>query len=325
MKLYQIDIKPAGGFYTPIKGDTLFGMFCWAVVERFGEDRLTKMLDGYTENRPYIVLSDAFPQGYLPKPVLPFPYFKKEGQKEDEFNVKERKKFKRREWLPADKIFLPTNKMAEEFKEVAIEISVKGEKKEVSFMEKSLKTQNSVNPETNHASGGKYSAYMTDIIRYQGELTVYAVIDESRITADEVKTLFEQIGLTGYGKKASSGGGKFSISEMKPVAFDNPSYTALMTLAPSVVQSGEYDTAKSFYKVFVRFGRHGNKSALSENPFKIPVLTMDCGAVLTPVNKPDTAPLFAGRGIKGVSLHDDRTVFQGYAPVVPLNAKETPI
>lgn len=68
-------------------------------------------------------------------------------------------------------------------------------------MKKSLKTANSVNPETNHASGGKYSAYMTEQIHYQGELTVYAVIDETRIFADEVKDLFEQIGLTGYGKK----------------------------------------------------------------------------------------------------------------------------
>lgn len=312
MKLYQIDIEPTGGFYTQIKGDTLFGMFCWAVAERFGENRLTKLLDGYTESRPYIVLSDAFPKGYLPKPVLPFPYFKKEGQKDDEFNVKERKKFKRREWLPADKISLPTNQMAEEFEEV-------------SFMKKMLKTANSVNPETNHAGGGKYSAYTTEQIHYQGELTIYAVIDESRIAADEVKTLFEQIGQTGYGKKASSGGGKFSVKAMNPVSFDNSSYTALMTLAPSVAQSGEFDAEKSFYKVFVRFGRHGNKSALSENPFKLPVLAMDAGAVLTPVTKREKAPLFAGTGVKGVSLSDDRTVFQGYAPVIPLNAKETAI
>lgn len=312
MELYQIDIAPTGGFYTPIKGDTLFGMFCWAVVEKFGEDRLTELLDGYTENRPYIVLSDAFPKGYLPKPVLPFPYYKKEGQKDESFNAKDRKKFKRKEWLPTDKISLPTNQMADSFAEVP-------------FVKKSLKTANSVNPETNHASGGKYSAYMTEQIYYQGELTVYAVIDETRISADEVKDLFEQIGLTGYGKKASSGGGKFSVREMKKTSFDNPSYTALMTLAPCVPAVGEFDADKSFYKVFVRFGRHGNKAALSEKPFKNPVLMMDAGAVLTPVTKQAKAPLFAGTGVKGVSLLDDRTVFQGYAPVIGLTAKETAI
>ena len=309
MKLYQIDIKPSGGFYTPIKGDTLFGMFCWAVVDRFGEGRLTELLEGYTDGKPFIVVSDAFPRGFLPKPVLPFPYYKKEG-KNEELNAKDRKKFKRREWLPADKIFLPTNQMADSFAEVP-------------FMKKSLKTANSVDPETNHASGGKYSAYMTEQIHYQGELTVYAVVDETRISAEEVKELFEQIGLTGYGKKASSGGGKFSVSEMKPVSFDNPSCTALMTLAPCVPAAGEFDADKSFYKVFVRFGRHGNKAALSENPFKNPVMTMDTGAVLTPKSPTTDAPVFVGTGVKGVSLFDDKTVFQGYAPVVALNAKET--
>ncbi len=310
MELYQLDIAPTGGFYTPIKGDTLFGMFCWAAAEKFGENRLTKLLDGYADNRPYIVLSDAFPKGHLPKPVLPFPYYKKEGQKDDDFNAKDRKKFKRREWLPADKVFLPTNQMAASFAEV-------------SFMKKTLKTANSVNPETNHASGGKYSAYLTDQFYYQSVLTVYAVIDEPRISADEVKSLFEQIGLTGYGKKASSGGGKFSVREMKRVSFDNPDYTALMTLAPCVPAIGEFDADKSFYKVFIRFGRHGNTAALSGNPFKLPVLTMDTGAVLTPNTMPAKAPLFVGTGVKGVSLTDDRTVFQGYAPVIGLTAKES--
>ncbi len=310
MELYQLDIVPTGAFYTPVKGDTLFGMLCWAAAEKFGEDRLTKLLDGYADNRPYVVLSDAFPKGYLPKPVLPFSYYKKEGQKDDDFNAKDRKKFKRREWLPTDKALLPTNQMADSFREVP-------------FMKKSLKTANSVNPETNHASGGKYSAYLTDQIHYQGVLTVYAVIDETRISADEVKSLLEQIGLTGYGKKASSGGGKFSVSEIKRVSFDNPDYTALMTLAPCVPAIGEFDPNKSFYRVFIRFGRHGNAAALSGNPFKQPVLTMDAGAVLTPNAMPDKSPLFVGTGIKGVSQIDDRTVFQGYAPVIGLTAKET--
>lgn len=310
MKLYQIDIKPDGGFYTPIKGDTLFGTLCWAVVNRFGERRLTELLAGYTENDPFIVVSDAFPRGYLPKPALPFPYFKTVGDKSDP-DTKKRKEFKRKTWIPADRISLPTNQMKDFFEEVP-------------FMEKSLKTANSVNPETNRADGGKYSAYKTERISYRGILNVCAVIDENRISAADVETLFKQIGQSGYGKKASSGGGKFTVESVKPFTFPLPAETtALMTLAPCVPASGEFDADKSFYKVFVRFGRHGNKAALSGNPFKNPVMTMDTGAVLTPAAPTWKMPLFAGTGVKGVSLTDDRTVFQGYAPVVALNAKET--
>lgn len=309
MKLYRIDIEPTGGFYTPIKGDTLFGALCWAIVECFGDRRLAELLNGYADGEPFAVVSDAFPAGHLPKPVLPFPYFKQVGDK-TEPDAKERKKFKKREWVPAEKIGLPTNEMAKYFTESA-------------FFQKRLKTANRVNPETNHADGGAYSAYMIEEIRYAETLNVYAVIDENRISAEEIKALFKQIGQVGFGKKASSGGGKFTVSEMTPVAFENSGATAFMTLAPCVPAPDEFNAAKSFYKVFVRFGRHGNVAATSGKPFKQPVMTMDAGAVLTPKNGMDKSTLFVGTGVKGASLIDDRTVFQGYAPVVALTAKET--
>lgn len=309
MKLYRIDIEPSGGFYTPIKGDTLFGMLCWTIAERFGEQRLTELLTGYADGKPFAVISDAFPAGYVPKPVLPFPYFKKaDGEKE--FDPKERKRFKKRVWLPVSKATLPTNEMADYFTDTA-------------FMRKRLKTANHVNPETTHADGGAYSCYMIEEIRYAGTLNVYAVIDESLISAEEIKALFGQIGQMGYGKKASSGGGKFAVSGMTAVSFANNGATAFMTLAPCVPASGVFDADKSFYAVFVRFGRHGNAAALSENPFKQPVMTMDSGAVLTPKDGIDKTALFVGTGVAGVSLYDKRAVFQGYAPVIALTAKET--
>ena len=52
-------------------------------------------------------------------------------------------------------------------------------------------------------------------------------------------------------------------------------------------------------------------------------MTMDAGAVPTPKSGMDQSTLFVGTGVKGASLIDDRTVFQGYAPVVALTAKET--
>lgn len=309
MGLYRIDIAPTGSFYTLIKGDMLFGALCWAVVERFGERRLTDLLDGYADGKPFAVVSDAFPAGFLPKPVLPFPYFKKAGTTEQP-DAKERKKFKKREWLPAEKISLPTNEMADWLQEQP-------------FVKKTLKTSNRIDPLTNHASGGAYSAFAMEQFYYGGMLNVYAVIDESKISPSEMRAAFEHVGRTGFGKKATAGGGKFTVSEMTPVAFENKNATALMTLAPCVPAENEFDADYSFYKVFVRFGRHGNKAAASENPFKNPVITVDAGAVLTPKDKSAKVPLFVGTGVKGTSLIDERTVYQGYAPVVLLTAKET--
>ena len=61
MNLYQINIRPCGSFYSSIKGDMLFGMFCRILAESLGKERLEQCLTGYTQNKPFIIFSDAFP------------------------------------------------------------------------------------------------------------------------------------------------------------------------------------------------------------------------------------------------------------------------
>ena len=53
MKLYRFTLTSQSAMGTPLVGDTLFGQLCWAVRNRFGEARLTALLEGYTEQRPY--------------------------------------------------------------------------------------------------------------------------------------------------------------------------------------------------------------------------------------------------------------------------------
>lgn len=310
MNLYQINIRPFGSFYSSIKGDMLFGMFCWAVVENLGEERLKKCLEGYTQNRPFIVFSDAFPCGYLPKPTLPFTYYQKE-QKDRSEAVRNRKDFKRKNWLAADKIGMPTNQMSEMFQEIP-------------YIAKSLYTAVHLDPVSQHTSGGQYSAYTTEQLSYTKDLTLYVLINEQRISPSEVQTLLQYIGQSGYGKKASAGNGKFELlDDLKAVEFSDVSSPSYLTLAPCVPQQQTFDANKSFYHIFVRFGKHGNMAARFGCPFKKPVMTADTGAVFTflPEHKADK-PKFIGTGISNISQTEPATVFQGYAPVIPLNITE---
>ena len=48
MKLYRFTLTSQSAMGTPLVGDTLFGQLCWAVRNRFGEARLTALLEGYT-------------------------------------------------------------------------------------------------------------------------------------------------------------------------------------------------------------------------------------------------------------------------------------
>ncbi|OEU64697.1 MAG: hypothetical protein BBJ57_08095 [Desulfobacterales bacterium PC51MH44] len=63
MKLYEIIIKPVSGFGTPLKGDTIFGHFCWqaAYDASLLNGGLDKWIACYRE-RPFAVFSSAWPK-----------------------------------------------------------------------------------------------------------------------------------------------------------------------------------------------------------------------------------------------------------------------
>jgi len=314
MNMYKINIRPLGSFYSLIKGDMLFGTFCRTLSDSFGKDRLKQCLNGYTQGNPFTIFSDAFPSDYLPKPTLPFTYYAKNNGEEDKNPIKNRKENKRKKWIPTDKITLSSAEMSSFFEEN-------------NYFSKVLRTSVHLDPKTHHTTGGKYSAYTAEQFIYSDELTltVYVLIDEARITTAEVQSLIKKIGQVGYGRKASSGYGKFDIvNDLQKVDFSAAASDSYLTLAPCVPQLDIFDKDKSFYHIFVRFGRHGGTAAISENPFKKPVMTADTGAVFTlkSTQNADKYLKFIGTGITAVSQAEPDTVFQGYAPVIPLNLTE---
>ncbi len=55
---------------TPMQSDTLFGHLCWQVLLREGEAALEDFLEPFRRGEPSFVLSDAFPAGLLPRPLV---------------------------------------------------------------------------------------------------------------------------------------------------------------------------------------------------------------------------------------------------------------
>jgi CRISPR-associated protein Csm4 len=71
MKSYKIKIKPKSFFSTPLLSDTIFGQFACVYKEIYGEKELEDFLELFNKSAtPPLVFSDAFPTGYLPKPIL---------------------------------------------------------------------------------------------------------------------------------------------------------------------------------------------------------------------------------------------------------------
>ena len=92
MKLYRFTLTPQSAMGTPLVGDTLFGQLCWAVRNRFGEARLIELLEGYTTQYPFMVVSDAFPEGFLPLPTLPSTFWETKTETD-------RKSLKKAQWV----------------------------------------------------------------------------------------------------------------------------------------------------------------------------------------------------------------------------------
>ncbi len=284
MKLYKTTITPTSNFLTTLKGDTLFGHICWAIKFAYGEKRLQDLLEVY-ETAPFLVVSDAFPNGYLPKPTMPSVYLKE--------NPQEKKENRKKIWLTPKQLQNAEYSKACALKDIAKVQTV---------------TRNAINYKTS-TTGGGFDPYTNEEMRFSKQ-DIYFLRSEN-FTLDELKNSLEMVSKLGFGKKATIGKGRFEIGEFEEVELDSLSAT-FMALSP-------FDASGStcrdmFYEPFTRFGKSGMDRAQT-NAFKKPLLLANSGAVVVFDEKKEL--LFIGKAITDISTYKD-IVHQGYSIVVPL-------
>ena len=339
MTPYRFRIKPLSAFGTRPLGDTLFGQLCWALRNRHGEARLAELLTGYTEGRPYAVVSDALPAGHWPRPALPGHWYTMDSE--------DRKAVKQRAWLPAGEFALPLQEWLARCKAPG---EVPG-----GSPASHLQPHNTLNRETGATGTGQFAPYAMDQWWYgqrpkeEGAippeiwLDLHVVLDEARLSAAELRTLLDDIGALGFGRDASIGLGKFQVEGPYAVTLPRqPEANAWLTLAPCAPQGLGFDPERSYYQPFTRFGRHGDLGVhLPGGPFKAPVLLARTGAVFAPLPRDEgpsfSSPLplgegpgvrdFIGQGLGGdgtLSKTITGTIHQGYAPVVGIRLPPQP-
>lgn len=303
---YRITIRPLTAFGTPLVGDTLFGQLCWALRYRLGNDALESLLDGYTDGRPFAVLSDAFPAGYLPLPIVPSAVWQNDG-------TTDIKILKKRRWIPVSALQSPISSWQSQ--------AVNDADAKLANTQ-TMQPHNTINRETGTTGTGMFAPYTMPQTWYaEGTaFDCYAVVDESRLSAEDLKAALVAIGATGYGRDATVGLGKFELADMVACQWQASSGITCMALASCAPQGMDWNPAKSWYQLTTRFGRHGDVAATGKNPFKRPVILAKAGAVFTLGKAQDTP--FIGQGIGGVSFADAKTVHQGYAPALYLPAIE---
>jgi len=330
LKLCEITIKPKSAFGTPLKGDTLFGQFCWQTV--YDADLLTggleKRLSEYHEN-PFAIFSSAVlklssGEYVLKRPDMPLTRLFDIADQECHEFLKQKKEKKKQKWMIADKSLSIDLAQAEyqTDKELFKRMSLKDDSH--SFIIPFSQQHNTINRLTQTTGKDAFAPYTQEIFYYPPDvsLAIFVLIDESVITIENMKKALSDMGKCGYGKDASIGMGRFDVEKCQVLTLPNMTETtACYTLAPCVPQKNVF--SESWFTPFVRYGKHGDKLATSRNPFKNPVIMADEGAVFKADKEADIwKKPYIGCAIRKVSLTEKEAVVQGYAPYLPIKLKD---
>lgn len=337
MKLYEITIKPQSAFGTPLKGDTIFGHFCWQVAHdpSLVDGGIEKNLASYDKS-PFVVFSSAFPKNtvgketvyYLPKPEHPgFMGYNPNASTKKKIEV--RKEQKKKKWLKLSNkgLLILSDAPCITDEEAAKELSGNLEPEQLLIMEKAghqklfinfSQAHNAINRLTQTTGKGDFAPYSTENFFFfpEMELVLFVVVDETVVSIDNIVKGLNAIGQSGYGRDASTGLGRFEACEPDEVAVDYDKADACYALAPCVPAKDEFSQA--FFSPFVRYGKHGGTLARSENPFKRPVIMADESSVFFPNDRKALEKPWLGSAVRNVSFLKPETVCQGYAPWLPV-------
>lgn len=300
-----LELRPLSAMVSKPTGGMLFGHLAWAVREKLGEAALRTLLDGYLEGRPFAVLSDLLPLGYVPMPSLPL------AKLAPNVTASSRKDLKAKRWLPEEALGKPVAQWAALAKTPA-------QLREEGFgSETTAFVHNSISRASGTTGKGVFAPFevSSETFSPDARWSLHVVLDDARLSSDAFTELLSTIGLSGFGRDASTGMGRFEVLGVRTSA-PLPAAKSWITLAAMAPQGGDWDPAACFYRPLTYFGRHGNVRALGGAVFKKPIVLADCGALMT--LREASAQGFAGRGIGGLSAYAD-TVHQGYAPMLPVS------
>lgn len=336
MKLYAIILTPVSGFGTTLKGDTIFGHFCWqaAYDPSLLQGGLEQQIAAYSE-KPFAVFSSAFPVVEKEKtafafkrPELPFSFMLPAGKDKAE-DMRQRKDFKKKKWMLIGEDlhldvktanFISDQGLLEEVTGTLSEGTRRqmGKAENAEFLKLFSQAHNSINRMTQTTGTGNFAPYAKENIYYlpDTKLAVFVLIEETATDIDRVTLGLKRIGISGFGRDASTGLGRYKTGKFYELPLSRAvNSNACYTLAPCVPAKGVFK--ESFFSPFVRFGKHGDRLAAYGNPFKNPVIMADEGAVLIPDNKNFFNRPYTGQAVNNVSKAIPETVVQGYAPYIP--------
>lgn len=263
MEYAKIILTPTSPFVSKLQSDTIFGHFAWGVRFVFGEDKLTSLLENF-EKKPFIIFSDGFLEGKLPKPLLK-PYMPKDDE------LKYAKKIKKTSFLDKKFIFNNIDNLTDEkiFYYILEKIKNENSCNPNKNIESHITQKNSINRSSNLVTEGLYSIKET----FYKDISFEIYFAYQNISKEEIEEVLNFISKRGYGKDKSAGKGKFNYEINWD--FEEKRYFTIKKEKFLNLSTCLYDPSNMqlyFGKTITKFPKAGGFYASSE-PYKNPFIS----------------------------------------------------
>lgn len=273
MAEYRVRLTLESPFSTPMHSGTLFGHLCWAWSHLRSPKDLSQWLTGLSTD-PFLI-SDAFPSGYLPRPLLR-PRREAHITRLDPETVRQldqQKKTRKLEWIGL-----------EAFLAVRSNIGAASLSQHSAEPEKLIEhrvAHNTINrlTGTTPKEGGLYFA---DEFWIRDAGTEWDVYVRTSLPDDWLSQLFGKVGEFGFGRDATLGRGRFSVRvDPAPQGLFQAPGRRRMSLSHGSLTLNMTDPR---YRLHTHYGRAWGLNGLSgsNSPFKRPLTLLRPGATFEP-------------------------------------------
>ncbi len=294
MKTFILTLKQKSGLLTELQSDTIYGNFCWRLKERFGVDKLNEFISLYRNDNPVFLLSDGLlkvkNEIHFPRPYI----FQKPETKENKVDkileFVERKKSKERNYLTLSELnkFLSDGKIELEQKD-DIDSNKKKNKRKKKEIEESLRVSVQIDRNSFASAEGKLYSYNPKFSRDDISFVVLIkVLDEDKYKEFDCENIIKDTFTVGFGKKKSSGYGQFEVIGCEEFnKIEEPKESNTFYVLGNFLPANEDKITPIGYDINTKYGKFGEELALSDNPFKNPIVFLTAGSCFQTSAKKD--------------------------------------
>lgn len=284
MQLLRYIVRQLSPWGTNLQSDTLYGLLLTRLAERKGPEACRAAIDAFRAGRPPFLLSSVLPHGMIFTPQLPTPkrslfrawveegsFVDKSGKKLSLFSTLERfKKFQTMRYLPLT--VWQSNAQNLSVKPLLAWFCKNPEKNEKVSTE-------SIEPHVtiDRIRGTKLPGgfFINRLLWYAQDTSfdIYAQTDDPK----ELLSLLKEVGELGFGQDASTGNGRFSVTQdtsFDPSPLETPGPHKLLCSVCAAKSMADFD---GWYTIE---GKRGKAGSLNASPYKATMILMQEGSIL---------------------------------------------